>query len=128
MLGCSILFFILAIIAGVFGFGGIAAASANIAQILFVVFLVMLVISALVGVLLIAAATQGYLLGFGTFVTSAIDRIARLLLFVGGVMFAFPGSEAMGIGHWDAVIIGLVLASIGLIVAKLGRKVIPSPT
>jgi uncharacterized membrane protein YtjA (UPF0391 family) len=51
MLGWSVLFFILAIVAGVFGFGGIAAASANIAQILFVVFLVLLVISALVGVL-----------------------------------------------------------------------------
>ena len=84
--------------------------------------------SALVGVLLIAAATQGYLLGFGTFGTSAVDRIARTLLFFGGVMFAFPGSDDIGIGHWEAVIIGLVLATIGLVIAKLGRKVIPNPT
>ena len=84
--------------------------------------------SALVGVLLIAASTQGYLLGFGAFGTSAIDRIARVLLFFGGLMFAFPGSDDMGIGHWDAVIIGLVLATIGLVAAKLSRKVAPGAT
>ena len=84
--------------------------------------------SAVVGVLLIAASTQGYLLGFGALGTSAIDRIARVLLFFGGLMFAFPGSDDMGIGHWDAVIIGLVLATVGLVAAKLSRKVAPGAT
>jgi uncharacterized membrane protein YtjA (UPF0391 family) len=49
MLGWSILFFIVAIIAAVFGFGGIAAAATDIARLLFVVFLVLFVISLLLG-------------------------------------------------------------------------------
>jgi uncharacterized membrane protein YtjA (UPF0391 family) len=49
MLGWSILFFIVAIIAAVFGFGGIAVAATDIARLLFVVFLVLFVISLLLG-------------------------------------------------------------------------------
>ena len=48
MLGWSIAFFILAIIAGLFGFTGLAVAMAGVAQILFVVFLVLLVLSFIV--------------------------------------------------------------------------------
>lgn len=49
MLGWSILFFIVAIIAALFGFGGIASASAGIAQILFFIFLVLFVASLVIG-------------------------------------------------------------------------------
>lgn len=49
MLRWSVLFFIVAIIAGVFGFGGVASASASAAQILFYVFLAMFVGSLLLG-------------------------------------------------------------------------------
>jgi uncharacterized membrane protein YtjA (UPF0391 family) len=49
MLGWSILFLIVAIIAAVFGFGGIAVAATDIARLLFVVFLVLFVISLLLG-------------------------------------------------------------------------------
>jgi uncharacterized membrane protein YtjA (UPF0391 family) len=49
MLGWSILFLVVAIIAAVFGFGGIAAAATDIARLLFVVFLVLFVISLLLG-------------------------------------------------------------------------------
>lgn len=49
MLGWSILFLIVAVIAAVFGFGGIAAAATDIARLLFVVFLVLFVISLVLG-------------------------------------------------------------------------------
>ena len=49
MLGWSILFLIVAIIAGVFGFGGIAVAATDIARLLFVVFLILFVISLILG-------------------------------------------------------------------------------
>jgi uncharacterized membrane protein YtjA (UPF0391 family) len=49
VLGWSILFLVVAIIAAVFGFGGIAAAATDIARLLFVVFLVLFVISLLLG-------------------------------------------------------------------------------
>lgn len=40
MLRYSVIFFVLAIVAGIFGFGGIAAGAASIAKILLVVFLI----------------------------------------------------------------------------------------
>lgn len=45
MLSWSVVFFIVAIIAGVLGFGGISAAAAGFAKILFFVFLIAFVIS-----------------------------------------------------------------------------------
>lgn len=47
MLGLSLTFLILALIAAVFGFGGIAIAAAGIAKVLFVVFLMLFVVSLL---------------------------------------------------------------------------------
>ena len=45
MLGWSIAFFVIAIIAGIFGFGGIAASASSIAQIIFVAALVIAILS-----------------------------------------------------------------------------------
>jgi len=45
MLGYSLTFLIVALIAAVFGFGGIAAASAGIAQVLFFIFMLLFVVS-----------------------------------------------------------------------------------
>jgi uncharacterized membrane protein YtjA (UPF0391 family) len=47
MLYFSIVFFIVALIAGIFGFGGVAAVSVGIAQFLFYVFLVGFVVTAI---------------------------------------------------------------------------------
>ncbi len=51
MLGWSITFLILALIAAALGFGGIAGASAGIAKILFFVFLGLLLVSGILRVL-----------------------------------------------------------------------------
>ncbi|HUR58861.1 MAG TPA: DUF1328 domain-containing protein [Opitutaceae bacterium] len=48
MLRWTLLFLVIALIAGVFGFTGIAGASTDIARTLFFVFLVLLIISAIV--------------------------------------------------------------------------------
>lgn len=48
MLRWTLLFLVVALIAGVFGFTGIAGASTDIARTLFFVFLVLLIISAIV--------------------------------------------------------------------------------
>ncbi len=45
MLTWSLIFFMLAIVAGIFGFGGIAAGAGEIAQLLFFFFLVFFVVS-----------------------------------------------------------------------------------
>jgi uncharacterized membrane protein YtjA (UPF0391 family) len=49
MLGWTIAFLIIALVAAAFGFGGIAVAAAGIAKILFFVFLVLFVVSLLGG-------------------------------------------------------------------------------
>lgn len=49
MLSWSVVFFIVAILAGILGFGGISAAAAGIAKILFFVFLIAFVISLVMG-------------------------------------------------------------------------------
>ena len=49
MLSWTVLFLVLALIAGFLGFGGVAAVSADIAWILFVVFLVLFVLSLFLG-------------------------------------------------------------------------------
>lgn len=50
MLGWSLAFFLIAIVAAVFGFGGIATASAGIAKILFFLFLVVFLVTLILGV------------------------------------------------------------------------------
>lgn len=78
--------------------------------------------SAVVGVALIAGATQAYLIGFGRFGTGAVGALSRVLVFFGGLLFAFPGSDDLGIGHWESVAGGAVVAAVGLLVARLGRS------
>ncbi|AKH70683.1 small integral membrane protein [Spongiibacter sp. IMCC21906] len=53
MLGWSLVFFLVAVIAAALGFGGIAGAATGIAKILFFVFLALLIIS------LVAQAARG---------------------------------------------------------------------
>jgi uncharacterized membrane protein YtjA (UPF0391 family) len=50
MLGWTLTFLIVALIAALFGFGGIAVAAAGVAKILFFVFLVLFLISLMGGV------------------------------------------------------------------------------
>ena len=49
MLGWSVTFLIIAIIAAIFGFGGIVAGAVGIAKILFYIFLVLFVLSLIFG-------------------------------------------------------------------------------
>ena len=51
MLGWSLTFLVVAIIAAFFGFGGIAVASAGIAKLLFFVFLVLFAVTLLAGLI-----------------------------------------------------------------------------
>ena len=50
MLYWTLIFLVIALVAGLFGFGGIASASAGIAKILFAIFLVLFLVSLVIGV------------------------------------------------------------------------------
>lgn len=49
MLGWTLTFLVVAIIAAIFGFGGLAATASGAAQILFVIFLALFIVSLIVG-------------------------------------------------------------------------------
>ena len=51
MLYWTLIFLVIALVAGLFGFGGIASASAGVAKILFAIFLVLFLVSLVVGVI-----------------------------------------------------------------------------
>jgi TRAP transporter 4TM/12TM fusion protein len=66
--------------------------------------------TAVVGVLLLAAAMQGYLLGVGTLGPSLGGWSARALLLVGGLALAAPG--------WDTNVIGIVAAVPAFVIGR----------
>jgi uncharacterized membrane protein YtjA (UPF0391 family) len=49
MLHYTVVFFVIAIIAGIFGFGGIAAGASDIAKILFYIFIAVTIVSFVMG-------------------------------------------------------------------------------
>jgi len=71
-------------------------------------------LTAALGVSLIAAAAQGYLLGYGSLERGGRGWAGRGLLALGGLLFAFPGSPELGLGHFETagVAVGLALAGL----------------
>ena len=65
--------------------------------------------TAVIGILFIGAALQGYLLGVGPIAYSPIGWLARLLLFASGLFFAAPGGTRIGLGHLELSLIALAL-------------------
>ncbi|MCL5775931.1 TRAP transporter fused permease subunit [Limibaculum sp. FT325] len=66
--------------------------------------------TAIIGVWFIGSALQGHLSLIGGFGRSAAGYMLRLLLGAAGLFFAAPGSEMIGLGHWELSGIGLLLA------------------
>ena len=77
---------------------------------------IMLVITtAIVGIVLIAASLQGYLIGVGSLPRlSGPTLIARILLFIGGFAFALPGGDIIGYGHTELILFALTLSVLGI--------------
>ena len=73
---------------------------------------------ALVGVVLIASAIQGYLVGIGSLSTQRfLQWPIRLMLIVGGLAFAVPGGGDMPIGHGGMFVLSLALSLPALLLA-----------
>ncbi|MDH5349327.1 MAG: TRAP transporter large permease subunit, partial [Betaproteobacteria bacterium] len=77
--------------------------------------------TAVIGLALIAAALEGYLLGLGTVARNAGGWAARLLVFAGGLTMAMPGGGELGLSHVQLSLGGVVLAAAGLAIAWLTR-------
>jgi TRAP transporter 4TM/12TM fusion protein len=71
--------------------------------------------SAVVGILLIAAGLQGYLIGVGSIsVVNAKSILARGLLIIGGLTFAMPGGEIIGFSHLQLLGAASLLSALGI--------------
>ena len=84
--------------------------------------------SAVVGIMLIAAGLQGYLIGVGSI--SAVNSksfLARGLLIVGGLTFAMPGGEIIGYSHLQLLGVASLLSALGVGLAMRLRKVSGMP-
>ena len=82
--------------------------------------------TAVIGVGFIAAAAQGWLLGIGPIGDSALGQVARVLLFLAGLAFAFPGAEDLGISHLGAAAMGIAAGAVAMALTLLARRLDPA--
>lgn len=84
--------------------------------------ILIVVATAIAGITLIAAALEGYLIGFGTLRFGPAGALARLLLMGAGIAMALPGGGRLGLSHWELALLGVGLAVAGMSLAWGGRR------
>lgn len=77
--------------------------------------------TAFLGILLIASALEGYLVGFGRLGDRLAGWLSRLLLFAGGLMMALPGGGELALSHLQLVLFGGVLVLVALLLSWTTR-------
>jgi len=85
--------------------------------------ILIVVATAIAGITLIAAALEGYLIGFGTLRFGPAGALARLLLMGAGIAMALPGGGRLGLSHWELALLGVGLAVAGTSLAWGGRRI-----
>ncbi len=82
-------------------------------------------VTAILGVLLVAAALQGYLLGIGRIPDGAAGWLARMLLGAGGIVMAAPGGGMLGLTQGILLLLALALGLPGVLLVRFGRPSLP---
>ena len=77
--------------------------------------------TALLGVALVSAALQGYLLGVGNLGEHFSGAVARVLVFAGGLLMATPGGGMLDLSHRSLMLTAVVLVVAGSVLAILRR-------
>lgn len=83
---------------------------------------VIVLITALVGILLVSAGLQGYLIGVGSLGSGLLGFVGRLFLVAGGLTLAAPGGGMLGFSHWTLLAVAVALTAPGFAIAFLGRE------
>ena len=83
--------------------------------------ILIVVVTAVIGVIIISGALQGYLLQIGDLGSGPVSLLARFLIFAGGVFLAAPGGT-FGLSHLE--LLGLSAAGVvpGLLLVMLVRR------
>jgi len=74
-------------------------------------------ISAVIGVVLLSAALQGYLIGLGPLPDGFLGLPSRLLIGLGGLTFAVPGGEMTGLSHLQLTAMAFAFTAPGVALA-----------
>ena len=82
--------------------------------------------TAVLGIVLIASALEGYLAGVGALRGSAAGWMARLLIFSAGVVLAMPGGGELGLSHTTLSLIAVALAAVGALLVWTHRRAAPA--
>jgi TRAP transporter 4TM/12TM fusion protein len=84
--------------------------------------------AALLGVVLLSAALQGYLVGVGRLVVwGPIGWLIRLLMFAGGLVMMMPGGPLIGFSNWELSIAAVLLAGPAVGLAWLANRTRAAP-
>ena len=75
-----------------------------------------------VGITLIAGGLQGYFYGIGKLDGNSMGMIGRIGLVIGGILFALPGSEVIGLTHMEINISAALIIAIGVAFSFMGRR------
>ncbi len=78
--------------------------------------------TALVGILLVSAALQGWLVGLGSLSGGIVVMIGRISLAFGGLTLAAPGGGMLGFDHTTLLIAAILICAPGLFIAWQGGK------
>jgi len=78
--------------------------------------------TAMLGVVMISAALQGYLIGAGALQNDAVGWLARASLFAGGLMLAMPGGGDIPFTHWELAIGALLVGSPGVLIPLVRNR------
>ncbi|GAB5500282.1 MAG: TRAP transporter permease [Pseudohongiellaceae bacterium] len=83
--------------------------------------------TALVGVALVSAALQGYLLGIGDLGSHRVGWIVRLLVGLSGLTLALPAGGLFGFSQMLLLAVAVVLAGMAIGLHRLSRPGLPQP-
>ena len=78
--------------------------------------------TALVGILLVSAGLQGWLIGVGGLGMGAIGLIGRISLVVGGLALAAPGGGMLGFSHTTMLFVAAAAVAPGVLIAWFGSR------
>jgi len=85
--------------------------------------IVVVTATAVIGILFIGAAIQGYLVGVGPAENSPRGILARILLFASGLLFAVPGGTGVGLSHIELAALAIAVGAPAILLLRQRRAV-----
>ncbi len=82
----------------------------------------LVVTKAVIGIIFVAGALQGYLLLFGRLSDGPVGLISRACLAIGGIALAMPGNDVIGLDNTQLTLYGGGLILAGLAIGVIDRR------